>query len=170
MVARIHADILVAAPDPEPRHRPHMPDFTDDLPEVELTEQQMAARYTQAGGWRYDPARQAYAYSYQARVWFATLDNEERGACTIATDEFAVWNVTLWYTKEPGENYRCVGGVRESAGFFLLRHEVCTDRGTLITRRVWTEMLPDRPVVRQRFTYVPEDGGDPDRVWKSATD
>lgn len=147
-----------------------MSDFNIDLPEPELTEAQMSSRYTFNGGWRYDPVKKAYQYTYQMREWYRTLDNIEEGNCTITSEEFAVWNVTLWYTKEPGSNYKCVGGYRKSAGFYVLHHKICKQGRELVTTNTWIEWLPMHEQVKQKFTYVYEDGSDPDEVWKNIPD
>lgn len=144
-----------------------MSDFEIEMPEAELTEAQMASKYTYNGGWRYDPLKQAYQYTYQMREWYLTLDNAEDGNCTVTSDQFAVWNVTLWYTKSPGSNYVCTEGYRESAGFYLLHHRICRKGRELVTEKTWIEWVPRHEQVKQKFVYVHEDGSDPDQVWKN---
>lgn len=141
-----------------------------EMPEASLTEAQMAARYTFNGGWRYDPVKKAYQYTYQARDWWLTGDNVQDGDCTITSEEFAVWNITLWYSKEPGQDYICVEGYRESAGFYILHHRICREGRELVTTHTWVEWLPLHETVKQKFVYIKEDGGDPDTVWHTIAD
>lgn len=143
-----------------------MTDFLDDMPEAELTEAQMASRYTELGGFCYDPVKGAFRYSYQKKEWYRTLDNVDAGQCTIAASEFAVWNVTLWYRKTPKSNYVCIEGNRESVGFFVLSQEICRVERELVTTKTWTEWLPLHEPVRQRFVYLYADGSDPDSIWR----
>lgn len=148
-----------------------MSDFVIEMPEETVTPAEMARRYTEVGGWCYDPAKQAYRFSFQQREWHATLDNTYQGDCTTTSEEIAVWNVVLWYTWDgPGTNYVCIEGVRESAGFYLLRNEVCTVNRELVPTRTWTEWLPRRAPLKQRFVYVHADGSDSDASWRDVAE
>jgi hypothetical protein len=146
-----------------------MSDFTIEMPEAEITEAELSARYTQNGGFCYDPVKKAYRFAYQSREWFQTLDNENHGDCAITTEEFAVWNVTLWYEKMANGKYRCLEGYRESVGFYWLHHEICKEGRELATKRTWIEWLLNQDQVKQRFRYHHEDGSDPDEIWRTVT-